>query len=303
MIKPQYLKSGDKIGIIATARKVSLAELETCIKVFKTWGLEVVLAPNLFLSNNQFAGEDSQRATDLQWAIDHKELKAVIVARGGYGTSRIIDNIDFSNITSKWFIGFSDVTVLLSQLYQNGLQSVHGPIALHVGKDGYELSDVKLKSILFNLSQNELNTLPHKLNKLGNAKGDLIGGNLSILHTILGTASDINYDGKILFLEDLDEYLYHIDRMIVHLDRAGKFKNLAGLVVGYMSDMNDNKIPFGKTAYEIIFEHLSKYDFPVVFGMPIGHEPQNDSVIIGGNYSLNVTEKECTLLEIKNKLD
>lgn len=297
MIRPNGLNIGDKVGIIATARKVSTEELTPCLELLNSWGLEVVFAPNLFEIKNQFAGEDAQRSEDLQWAIDHKELKAVLVARGGYGTSRMIDAIDFSALMSypKWFIGFSDVTVLLSQLCNHGVQSIHGPIALLLAKEGHEESALRLNKMLLDNEREDIKAVPHFLNKEGVGKGQLIGGNLSILHTIISTSSDMDYGGKILFIEDLDEYLYHIDRMMVHLKRTGKLKELAGLVVGHMSDMNDNAIPFGKTAYQIIKEHTEEYTFPIGFNFPIGHETQNHPVIVGGNYELEVSGEQSTL--------
>ena len=300
MIRSNKLKRGDKIGIIATARKVTNHELESCIRVLNAWGLKVVFAPNLFKVNHQFAGEDSERTEDLQWAIDHKELKAVIVARGGYGTSRMIDSVDFSELKQhpKWFIGFSDVTVLLTQLIKEGLQSLHAPIALLLAKEGHEESALNLKQILLENKVSKMHAPSSHLNREGKASGELIGGNLSILHTIISTPSDIDYSGKILFIEDLDEYLYHIDRMMVHLKRTGKLKELAGLVVGYMSDMNDNATPFGKSAYQIIKEHTVDYDYPIGFNFPIGHEAKNLTVIVGGTYTIEVNKEGSLLKEI-----
>lgn len=296
------LKPGDKIGFIATARKVSKEELSPCVALLESWGLRVVLSPNLFSIDDQFAGTDKERTADLQWAIDHPELKAVIVARGGYGTSKIIDQVSFSAFKKnpKWFVGFSDVTVLLSSLANHKIPSIHGPVGLLLPKhEGKESAD-RLKEILFYGTGKDINSLPHKLNKMGEATGELVGGNLSILHTILATPSDINTDGNILFIEDLDEYLYHIDRMMVHLDRAGKLKNLAGLIVGHMSDMNDNAIPFGKTAHEIIHEHCSAYNYPIVFGMPIGHENDNHPLLVSRAYSLEVNEVGGRLSVLKD---
>lgn len=291
-MKMPLLEEGDKIAIIATARKVSHEEVEPCVSLLESWRLKVVFSPNLFSTDNQFAGTDEERASDLQWAVNHPELKAVIVARGGYGTSRIIDQIDFSGFKQnpKWFIGFSDVTVLLNSLVNQNIPSIHGPVGLLLPKKEGKESANRLKQFLFNNQSETISSLSQPLNKQGEAQGEVIGGNLSILHTILNTKSDVETNGRILFIEDLDEYLYHIDRMMVHLDRAGKLSNLAGLVVGHMSDMNDNTIPFGKTAYEIIHEHCSKYNYPIAFGMPIGHESDNYPVIMGEKYHLVVKQ-------------
>ena len=297
MIRPKKLEANDRVGIIATARKVSREELKPCVDLLKSWGFKVVFAPNLFAEDNQFAGTDIQRADDLQWAIDHPELKAVIVARGGYGTSRIIDMVDFSILKSypKWFIGFSDVTVLLNQLFNEGFQALHAPIALLLAKQGHKESADFVKDLLSEDITYDFSAPFHVLNTVGAVSGEVIGGNLSILHTILATSSDVDYDGKILFIEDLDEYLYHIDRMMVHLDRAGKLSGLAGIVIGHMSDMNDNAIPFGRSAYEIIHDYCGKYGYPMGFSFPIGHEAANHPVIVGETYLLDVKSTGSSL--------
>lgn len=294
---PNKLVVGDSIGIIASARKIENKELEESIKLFESWGLNVVFSPNLFEADNQFSGNDTQRAADLQWAIDHSELKAVIVARGGYGTSRIIDDVDFSSLDDypKWFIGFSDVTVLLSQLFKENKASIHGPVALLLGKNTQTENANRLKQLLFEGNTPEIHAKAHVLNTQGAVEGVLIGGNLTIIHTLLSTSSDIDFEGKILFIEDLDEYLYHIDRMMVHLGRTGKLKKLAGLVVGHLSDMRDNTIPFGHSAEEIVKHACSKYNFPIAFGMPIGHEDSNYPVVVGANYKLTVSSKGSSL--------
>jgi len=221
----------------------------------------------------------------------------VSVVRGGYGTSRIIDKIDFERLTvyPKWFIGFSDVTVLLSQLYNEKVSSIHGPVGLLLNQKNGAESKEKLFQMLTENTHEPIRAKENKLNNLGTCSGELIGGNLTILHTLLNTKSDIDYTGKILFIEDLDEYLYHIDRMMVHLERSGKLAQLAGLVIGHMSDMNDNKVPFGQSAYEIIYNHCKKYSYPVGFGFPIGHEPQNSPVFIGKKYNLAVESTHSTL--------
>jgi muramoyltetrapeptide carboxypeptidase len=303
MISPQILQKGDKIGIIATARKISIEELSASISLLQNWGFEVVFSPNLFKIENQFAGSSADRTADLQWAVNHPELKAVIVARGGYGTSKMIDGVDFSDLKKhpKWFIGFSDITVLHSHLHRLGFHSIHGPLALTLSREGQEENALRLYRLLFDNQIDMITCSNHSLNRNGKAKGQLIGGNLSILHTILGTDSDVNYDGKILFIEDLDEYLYHIDRMMVHLERAGKFKKLAGIIVGSMSDMRDNAIPFGKNVEEIIADVCSNYDFPLAFNFPIGHEKTNFPLIVGEEVELEVTKKESSLVFLNRK--
>ncbi|WP_034256764.1 S66 peptidase family protein [Adhaeribacter aquaticus] len=294
MIAP--LKPGDTIAICALARKVSISELEPAISIFKEWGLKVVLGASLSLEFHQFAGTDEERLADFQNLLDNPEVKAIISARGGYGTTRILDRIDFFTfkLNPKWLIGFSDITALLCQVHNFSIESIHATMPALFAKPGAEPAIQSLRKILFG-HYDPYTCLAHKLNRLGKAKGTLVGGNLSILITCLGTSSEIDTAGKVLFLEDLDEYLYHIDRMMVQLDRAGKLKDLAGLVVGYMSDMKDNTIPFGKSAYEIIAEHAGKYNYPIAFGFPTGHEPENLALICGREVFLSVDSTGTTL--------
>ena len=286
------LQTGDKIAIISTARKVSFAEMEPAIAILKSWGLEVILGKTIGADFNQFAGDDSVRLADLQQMLDDTSINAILCARGGYGTARLLDQLDFSRFRQnpKWLIGFSDVTALHAHLYTLGFESLHAIMPILFAREGSEAAIESLRSILFgeNISYT---AEAHEFNRSGKGEGDLVGGNLSILHTILGTRSDFDYSGKILFLEDLDEYLYHIDRMLVHLDRCGKLENLAGLIIGQMSDMKDNLIPFGHSAYEIIQQHTSRYNYPVCFGFPVGHEPHNLALICGRKAKLEVTEK------------
>jgi len=284
------LQPGDKIAIISTARKVSFAEMEPAIAILNSWGLEVVLGQTIGAEHHQFAGSDDLRRADLQHMLNNPEIKAVLCARGGYGTARLLDDLDFSQFRQnpKWLIGFSDVTALHAHLYTQGFESLHAIMPILFAREGSENAIESLRRILFREPIN-YTTEPHAFNRLGTGEGDLVGGNLSILHTIIGTRSDFDYSGKILFLEDLDEYLYHVDRMLVHLDRCGKLQNLAGLIIGQMSDMKDNLIPFGQTPYEIIREHTARYQYPVCFGFPVGHEPQNLALICGRKARLEVT--------------
>ena len=298
MIKrPDNLKKNDIIGITATARSVKPEEIAPAVDIMESWGLKVVLSEYLYEADGQFAGNDELRKQALQSMIDDPDIKAIACARGGYGTTRIIDDIDFSSLLKnpKWLIGFSDITVLLYQVYQTGIESIHGIMPGLFHKSGMEASIESLRKVLFG-EPVEIAAPNHSLNKLGTASGPVVGGNLSIINNIIGTASDIDTTDKILFIEDLDEYLYHIDRMMVHLKRAGKLQRLKGLVVGGMSDMNDNPTPFGKDAYEIIQEHVSSYDYPICFGMPIGHEPKNMAVPFGRQGFLNVESSGSKLI-------
>ncbi|WP_439880361.1 S66 peptidase family protein [Pontibacter sp. MBLB2868] len=290
------LKAGDTIAITATARQITFPEIELAIRIFESWGLKVVLGQSIGASYNYFSGDDALRLQDLQQFLDDEHIKAIICARGGYGTTRIIDQVDFTKFRKqpKWVVGFSDVTALHCHIHNYGIESVHGIMPLLFPKDGAENSIETLRRVLFGETLN-YSAAPHALNRTGTAEGQLIGGNLSMLGTITGTRSDISTDGKILFLEDLCEYLYNLDRIMVHLDRSGKLANLAGLIVGDMSDMNDTPVPFGKTAYEIILEHSGKYNYPVCYGFPVGHEPLNLALVCGREARLEVSEEGTSL--------
>ena len=293
MKTPCYIKRGDKIGIVSTALRISKEEIYPAVKIFKEWGLEVVLGKHLFEEYNQFAGTDEQRTTDLQQMLDENSVKAIICARGGYGTVRIIDKLIFSNFIKKpkWIAGYSDVTVLHSHIHSNfGIETLHSTMPLNISENKFtEESLESFRKALFGEKINySLKT--SSLSRKGKAEGILVGGNLSILYSLIRTKSDINTNGKILFIEDLDEYLYHIDRMMMNFKRAGKLKNLAGLIVGGMSEMNDNKIPFGKTANKIIAETVAEYNYPVCFDFPAGHKNDNRVLILGREIKFNVDE-------------
>ena len=296
MEKPAYLKKGDKVVIVSTARKVSREEMQPAIEEFHDWGLEVVLGENLFNEDHQFSGTTAQRTADLQKALDDPAIKAVFCARGGYGTVKIIDALDFSVFIQhpKWIVGFSDVTVLHDHIHQNyHIQTIHATMPINFATTARE-SLSSLKSALFGepLSY-EWDT--SFLNRNGEASGLLIGGNLSIIYSLTGTNSQIDTEGKILFIEDLDEYLYHIDRMMMNLKRSGMLSKLAGLIVGGMSDMNDNAIPYGKSAHEIIKKTVEEYNYPVCFDFDAGHVHTNLALIFGAKIKLTVADK-CSLV-------
>ena len=290
MTIPSYLKKGDKIGIVACARKISKEELQPAIDILKGWGLEVVLSKNLFNSYHQFSGTDEQRTEDLQTMLDDTSVKAVISARGGYGTVRIIDNLDFTTFkkNSKWIVGYSDITVLHSHIHNFGIETIHAPMPVNFEKN--EEAAETLRKTLFGETIN-YEFQSHSLNRKGIAEGLLVGGNLSLLYALTGSVSDINTKGKILFIEDLDEYLYHVDRMMMNLKRSGKLNELGGLIVGGMTDMKDNAVPYGKSAEEIILDAVKEYNYPVCFNFPAGHIERNLALYFGRNCALNVGEK------------
>jgi muramoyltetrapeptide carboxypeptidase len=295
MNKIPYLKKNDKIAIVATARKIAVEELAFAIDTIKAWGLQPVLGKNIYAIENQFAGSDTQRAEDLQWAINDDSIKAILIARGGYGTVRIVDTINFTKLKTnpKFIIGYSDVTVLHSHIHTHiGLPTLHATMPINFDKNTEAVET--LKKCLFG----ETVSYPfaaHPLNREGGANGVLVGGNLSLLYALSGTASDIDTKDKILFLEDLDEYLYHIDRMMLNLKRSGKLANLKALVVGGFTDMKDNTVPFGKIAEEIILSAVKEYNFPVCFNFPAGHIDRNLALYFGKEISLKINKAGCSL--------
>ena len=291
MISPALLKKGDKIAIVASARKISKKELDASFKIIRSYGLDIVYSENLFDEDNQFAGSDEVRACELQNMLDDETVKAIFFARGGYGSVRIIDKIDFSSFVSnpKWLVGYSDITVFHNHIVTNfGIQTLHASMPINFA-DNTKFALNSLFDVLFGkLPNSEFET--HMLNRNGLANAEIVGGNLSVLYSLLGSASFPDTDGKILFLEDLDEYLYHIDRMMMGLKRAGKLANLAGLLVGGMTEMNDNTVPFGKTAEEIILDAVFEYDFPVFFNFPAGHNDNNMALVMGAKVKIETNE-------------
>lgn len=294
MTSPPYLKKGDKIGIVACARKISKEEMSPAITMMQNWGLDVVLSPNLFKVKDQFAGTDEERIADLQQMLNDPSIKAVISARGGYGTIRLIDKLDFKTFKAqaKWIIGYSDITVLHSHINNMRIETLHASMPINFAVN--EEATASLKKALFGEKMG-YQVVAHLLNRKGEAEAELVGGNLSLLYALNASASDIDTKGKILFLEDLDEYLYHIDRMMISMKRSGKLDKLAGLIIGGMSDMKDNAVPFGKTAEEIILDAVKEYNYPICFGFPAGHIDRNLAMIFGRKVKLKVGDKGSEL--------
>ncbi|MCZ4317757.1 LD-carboxypeptidase [Aequorivita viscosa] len=295
MITPITLKKGDTIGIVSTARKVTKDELQPAINFLESWGLTAELGKTIDAEDHQFAGSDNLRAEDFQAMLDNPTIKSIWCARGGYGTVRIIDKIDFSNFKKnpKWIIGYSDMTVLHAHINNLGVETLHAQIFLGIESKSKEAAQ-SIKKVLFGESYNiQFKPTSHVENS--SFSGELIGGNLSVLYSLLGSSSAIKTDGKILFIEDLDEYLYHIDRMMMNLKRSGMLKNLKALIVGGMTDMNDNAIPFGKTAEEIIFDTVKDYEYPVIYNFPAGHINDNRALIMGRKVTLEIQNSQVTL--------
>jgi muramoyltetrapeptide carboxypeptidase len=299
---PPYLKKGDTIGIIAPAGFMPLDKMETCIDTLNDWGYHVNTGTTT-QSNSQtyFSGSDDERLGDLQKMLDDDNIKAVFCARGGYGISRIIDKINFSKFRKrpKWIIGYSDITILHSHIYSKyKIASLHAPMAAAFN-DG-EFNNQYIQSLKDALEGKKAvyECLPQDFNHPGKCSGELVGGNLSLLVHLAGTESDIITKNKILFLEDIAEYLYNIDRMLLQLKRSGKLKKLAGLVIGGFTDCKDTERPFGLSVFEIIAEAVKDYSYPVCFGFPVSHEKENYALKIGGKYQLRVEKDKASLKEV-----
>ncbi|MEO0507752.1 MAG: LD-carboxypeptidase [Bacteroidota bacterium] len=302
-VRPNSLKAGDTVAIVAPAGilKNRQASIQEATVVFSSWGLHVVLGKHLYAKDNHFAGTDEQRAEDFQKAMDDTSVKAIWCARGGYGTMRILDMLDYSNFKKnpKWIVGFSDITAIHGKLHQLCIQSVHG--MMPTGVEGQKMqseSTIKnlesLKKVLFGEALKY--QVPSSFyNRMGKASGQLIGGNLSLLQACLQSDATLDTKDKILFIEEIGEYRYSIDRMLFSLKRAGYFKQLKGLIIGDISRIKVNTTPFGKSNEEIVLNVVKEYDFPVLFDFPAGHEKDNRALILGREVTLEVGEKESTL--------
>lgn len=298
---PQYLKPGDTIGLVCPAGYMAIDKVQACISTLQQWGYQVKTGNTVgSASENYFSGTDDERLADLQQMMDDDDVRAVLCARGGYGLTRIVDRIEFKKFREqpKWIIGFSDVTVLLSHIYSNyDISTLHAPMA-----GAFNDPDKENKFLLSLRKAIEGRRIsyqvdPHLFNRKGEAVGELIGGNLALLAHCIGTDSDVKTKGKILFIEDVGEFLYNIDRMMYQLKRADKFKKLAGLIVGGFTDSKDTDRPFGQSAEEIIRDAVSEYDFPVCFGFPVSHGRENLALKIGVGYKLKVGKNKVVLSE------
>jgi muramoyltetrapeptide carboxypeptidase len=295
MIIPQFLKAGDTVAIVCTARKFFPEDAKPAIDLLESWGLKVKLGNTIGLDNCQLGGTDNERAADFQAQLDDANVKAIWCARGGYGTVRIIDSLDFTKFKKhpKWIMGFSDVTVLHSQLNIERVATLHSIMPFTV-PTAPEVVKETLRKALF--GETISYSIPSKSYDVkGTASGELVGGNISILYSLLGSKSAIDTKDKILFIEDLDEYLYHIDRMMYNLKRNGYFENVKGIIVGSMADMHDNEIPFGQNEVQIITEIAKDLSIPIAFQFPAGHQSDNRTLIFGQQVVFEVNEKEIKL--------
>ncbi len=299
-IRPAILQVGDTIAIVAPAGilKSKRKTIEAAQILLKNWGLVPVLGPHLFSESYHFAGTDVQRLKDLQWALDKPDVKAIWCARGGYGSIRIMDELNFETFKKnpKWLVGYSDVTALHNQLQNLGYETLHAMMPVNMEEDAKSItaSITSLKAGLFGtLSKHTIE--PNKSNRTGSAKGVLTGGNLTLLTAQLGSKSQLNTRNKILFIEEIGEYKYHIDRMLQSLKRAGYFDHCNGVIVGDMMDIKANSPAWGTGIEELIMNILDPYDFPVAFGVPAGHKPENRALIFGRSIDLNITKSETVI--------
>ena len=298
---PPYLRPGDTIAIVCPAGYMNPERAVTCIETLKAWGYRVRIGRTLGgPSDNYFSGTDEERLADLQEVLDDPGVSAVLCGRGGYGLTRIIDRIDFSKFVKapKWIAGFSDITILHTHIWSNyKIVTLHSPMA-GAFNDG-DADDVYVQSLRKALAGAEAKyaCAPHPFNRVGVGTGRLVGGNLSLIAHLAGTVSDIRTKGKILFLEDVGEYRYNIDRMLHQLKRSGKLDRLEGLVIGGFTDSKDTTRPFGATVEEIIRDVVSEYDYPVCFGFPVSHDRENYALKIGVEHTLGISPEKVTLEE------
>lgn len=296
---PEFLKAGDKVAIVCPASFIR-GNIDVAVKILESWGLEVLLGKTVTAAHHQFAGDDQQRAEDLQWALDDQSIKAVFAARGGYGSVRIIDRLDFSLFKKhpKWIVGFSDITVLHSHIQsQFAIPTIHGQMPKSF-EAGTAASLETLKAALFGDPVDYSYQQDEFPNRVGEAEGILTGGNLAILLSVLASESDVNYDGKILFIEDVGETFYSVDRMLWALKRAGKFNKLKGLIVGGFSGMKDGDPSFGQSVSEIVMDKVIDDDFPIAFAYPAGHIDDNHALVFGKKVKLKTTKNKVSLTYI-----
>jgi muramoyltetrapeptide carboxypeptidase len=287
---PPHLLPGDKVSIVSPAGKIDRQVVERGAELLQQQGFKVQMGRHAFDEVGVFSGTDSARAADMQKALDDESIRAVFFSRGGYGCLRTHLQLDWSSFLRKpkWLVGFSDETVFHAQLSRHRIASVHGVMTSMFERDRIPTEGFLQVMELLAGKKPEIAIPPHPLNVAGTASGILTGGNLSIIQSLRGTSLDIRPKGKILFIEDINEQHYHLDRMMRNLKAGHVLEQLSGLVVGYFTGMKDGKTPFGRTAYEIIREAVEPYRYPVAFGFPAGHELPNHPLLMGSRISLEV---------------
>lgn len=299
--QPPYLKAGDTVAIVAPSGilKNRIGEIQQAQALLKSWGLHSVVGKHVFNQADHFAGTDHERCEDFQKALDDPKISAIWCARGGYGTVRILDKLDYSKfkINPKWVIGYSDITALHNQIHNQGVESLHAIMCVSLQKDKSEIeaSISTFKNTLFGKPLSYI-LEGSTYNKVGTTLGQLVGGNLTMLHTMLGSNTSIDTSEKILFIEEIGEYKYHIDRMLQSLKRAGYFNNCKGVVVGQMTKLRKNTTLWGTSIEQLILDALAEYDFPIAFNMPAGHEKDNRALILGRTIQLKVNSEESSVI-------
>ncbi|HEX7691778.1 MAG TPA: LD-carboxypeptidase [Sediminibacterium sp.] len=300
MIIPPYLQKGDTIGIVCPSGYMPEEKAATCIQVLQQWGYQVKTGSTLGHQFHYSSGTDEERLADLQQMLDDRQVKAVLCARGGYGMSRIIDRIDFRKFRRhpKWLIGFSDITLLHAHVYEKfGIASLHAPMAAAFNDGEYANPFVQSLRKALRGNKARYSCTGNTLNRKGKAEGALVGGNLSLIAHAIGSSSSLKTKKKILFLEDVGEYIYNADRMMIQLKRSGMLDHLAGLIIGGFTEMKDTTIPFGADVYNVIAAHTREYDYPVCFGFPVSHEKENYALKVGAIYTLQVSGSRVSLQE------
>ncbi len=297
---PPYLKKGDTIGIVCPSGYMPYEKAATCIDILQQWGYKVLAGKTLGNQYHYFSGTDAERLADLQAMLDYPDVKAVLCARGGYGLSRIIDQLDFKQFKKnpKWLIGFSDITVLHAHVFQqHHIASLHAPMAAAFNDGEYQ--NVFVQSLHKALQGRIANYSgkAHALNRPGKASGKLVGGNLSLLAHLIGSKSSFTTKNKILFLEDVGEYLYNIDRMMIQLKRSGMLDKISGLIIGGFTEIKDTTIPFGSEVFSVIHHHVKEYAYPVCYDFPVSHEKNNYALKVGVKHTLKVAANKVTLTE------
>ena len=301
LVQPKYLEAGDSIAIIAPAGILIKREsiINEAKELAESWGLKVIIGDHVFNQNNHFSGTDEERTIDFQNALDNPSIKAIWCARGGYGSGRILDNLVYDKFkrTPKWIVGYSDITAFHSHIHNLGIQTLHAMMgtSLLFDSEKTKQSIETLRMALFGEALTyKINS--SKYNKEGETEGVLVGGNLSILQSMLGSESQLNTDGNILFIEEIGEYKYHIDRMLQSLKRAGYFDNCKGLIVGDMSNIKKNTTAWGSSIEQLILDVVGEFDFPVIFNFPAGHEPDNRALVFGEKIKMNITSTTSEII-------
>jgi muramoyltetrapeptide carboxypeptidase len=301
LIQPPYLKAGDTVAIVAPSGvlKNGVKIIDEAKALLKSWGLHTIIGSHVFSKDNHFAGTDAERCEDFQNALDNPSVSAIWCARGGYGTVRILDKLDYTKFKQhpKWLVGYSDITALHNQFNNEGVESIHGIMCLSLPEDLSTLKEpiATFKAALFGKPL-RYTLRGTKYNRPGKVTAPLVGGNLTLLHTMLGSKTSIDTNGKIIFIEEVGEYKYHIDRMLQSLKRAGYFDKCKGVIIGGISKVRKNTTDWGTSIEQLFLDALSDYNFPIAFNVPAGHEKDNRALILGRNIDLNVNKTQSTII-------